>query len=94
MKYNSHRRNLASIKLPKINTQIECPHHFQNNFSFAMANFKSLYSSKKYVVKTISMLSNIVKSVLLAICEVTESRENCENLNEWNNPVVSYFYRI
>lgn len=51
---------------PKINPEIECAQQFKSNTIFLMTNEKSLNSSQNYVVKTISILSNIANSVLWA----------------------------
>ena len=41
MKENTHPQNLAPMKTSKINSEIECGHHFQNNTSFVMTNEKN-----------------------------------------------------
>ena len=67
MKNNSHPQNLASIKPPKFDSEIDCARHFQNNTSFVATNEKSIYSSQNYVMKTISVLLNIASSVF-SVC--------------------------
>ena len=53
--------NLLSMKHPKINPpEIESSQQYQSNTSFVMNNEKSLYSSQNYVIKAISILSNMV----------------------------------
>ena len=54
-----------TVKLPKLNLEIESCHQFQNNAYFVMTNEKSLYSSQGFVVKTITIRSDIANSVLL-----------------------------
>ena len=54
------------MKTLKINSEIKCANHFQNNTSFVKTNEKSLYFFQNYVLKTISILSNIANSLLLA----------------------------
>ena len=53
-----------AIKLPKLNPEIESCQQFQNNVSFVMSNEKSLYSSQKFVGKTIRIMSDITNSLL------------------------------
>ena len=66
MKENQHPSNLMAVKPPKLNPEIESCHQFQNNASFVMSNKKSLYSSQNFVVKTITIMSDIANSFLLA----------------------------
>ena len=66
MKVNQHPSNLMAVKPPKLNPEIESCHQFQNNTSFVMTNGKSLYSSQNFVVKAITIMSDIANSVLLA----------------------------
>ena len=65
MKENQHASNIM-VKPPKLNPDIESCHQFQNNTSFVMTNEKSLYSSQNFVVKAITIMSDIANSVLLA----------------------------
>ena len=66
MKENQHPSNLMAVKPPKLNPETESSHQFQNNTSFVMTNKKSLYSSQNFVVKAITIMSDIANSVLLA----------------------------
>ena len=66
MKENQHPNNLMAVEPPKLNPEIESCHQFQNNTSFVMTNEKSLYSSQNFVVKAITIMSDIANSVLLA----------------------------
>ena len=66
MKENQHSSNLMTVKLPKLNPEIESFHQFQNNTSFVKSNEKKLYSSQNFVVKAITIMSDIANSVLLA----------------------------
>ena len=66
MKENQHPNNLMAVEPPKLNPEIESCHLFQNNTSFVMTNEKSLYSSQNFVVKAITIMSDIANSVLLA----------------------------
>ena len=66
MKENQHPRNFMAVKSRKLNPEIESCHQFQNNASFVISNEKSLYSSQNFVVKTITFMSDIANSVLLA----------------------------
>ena len=55
------------LKPPKINQEIESSQQYQSDEpSFVMNNKKSLYSSQNYVIKAISILSNMTNSVLKA----------------------------
>ena len=54
-----------TVKLPRLNLEIESGHQFQNNASFVMSKEKSLYSSQSFAVKTITIMSDIANSVLL-----------------------------
>ena len=66
IKENEHPSNLMTIKPPKLNSEIESFHQFQNNTSFVTCNEKSLYSSQNFVVKTIAVMSDIANSLILA----------------------------
>ena len=55
-----------AVKPSKLNSEIESCHQFQNNTSFVMSNKKGLYSSQNFLVKTITIMSDIANSVLLA----------------------------
>ena len=66
MKENQHPSNLMAVKPAKLNPEIESCHKFQNSTSFVMTNEKSLYYSQNFVVKAITIMSDIVNSVLLA----------------------------
>ena len=66
IKENQHPSNLMAVKPPKLNSETESYHQFQNSASFVMSNEKSLYSSQNFVVKTITIMSGIANSVLLA----------------------------
>ena len=66
MKENQHSSNLMTIKPPKRNPKIKSFLQFQNNTSFVMSNEKGLYSSQNFVVKIITIMSDIANSVLLA----------------------------
>ena len=66
MKENQHPRNLVVLKPTKLNPEIESCHQFQNNASIVMSNQKSLYSSQNFLVKAITIMSDIANSVLLA----------------------------
>ena len=66
MKENQHPSNLMAVKPPKLNPEIESCHQFQNNTSFVMTNEKRLFSSQNFVVKAITIMSDIANSVLLA----------------------------
>ena len=63
---NQHRSKLMVVKPPKLNPEVDSCHQFQDNTFFVMSNEKSLYSSQNFVVKTITILSDIANSVLLA----------------------------
>ena len=65
MKENQYINNLIAVKPLKLNPEIEYCHEFQNNASFVMSNEKSLCSSQNFVIKTITIMSDIVNSVLL-----------------------------
>ena len=62
---NQHPSNLMVVKPPKLDPEVESCHQFQDNTFFVMSNEKSLYSSQNFVVKTITILSDIANSVLL-----------------------------
>ena len=64
MKENQHPSNLMAGKPPKLNPEIESCHQFQNNAS-VVSNEKNLHSSQNFVVKTITIMSDIANSVLL-----------------------------
>ena len=64
MKKYKHPANLLNLKPPKINPEIESSQQYQSNTSFVMNNEKSLYSSQNYVIKAISILSNMTNSIL------------------------------
>ena len=66
MKENQHPSNLMAVKPPKLNPEIESCHQFQNNTSFVMTNEKNLCSSPNFVVRAITIVSDIANSVLLA----------------------------
>ena len=66
MKKNQHPSKLMAVNPPKVNPKIESCHQFQNNTYFVMSNEKSLYSSQNFVGKTITIISDIANSVLLA----------------------------
>ena len=66
MKENQYPSNLIPVKPLKLNPEIESCHEFQNNASFVMSNEKGLCSSQNFVIKTITIMSDIVNSVLLA----------------------------
>ena len=55
-----------AVKPPKLNPEIESCHQFQNNASFVVSKEKSLCSSQNFVVKTITIMSDIGNSALLA----------------------------
>ena len=59
MKENQHPNNLMAVKPPKLNPEIESCHQFQSNTSFVMSNGNILYSSQNFVVKTITIMSDI-----------------------------------
>ena len=67
MRDNKNPSNLNNLKPPKINLEIESSQQFHNNTFFVMANEKGFYSSQNFVIKTISILSNIAYSVLKAL---------------------------
>ena len=64
IKEYKHLANLLNLKPPKINPEIESSQQYQNNTSFVMNNEKSLYSSQNYVIKAISILSNMTNPIL------------------------------
>ena len=66
MKENQQPSNLMTAKPPKLNPEIESCHQFQNNTSFVMTNEKNLCSSPNFVVRAITIVSDIANSVLLA----------------------------
>lgn len=64
MSDRKHPSNLNMPKPPKTNPEIESSQQFQGNISFVMTNEKGLYSSQMYVIKAISILSNVADNVL------------------------------
>ena len=50
----------------KLKPEIESCHQFQSNASFVMSNEKLLYFSQNFVDKTITIMSDIANSILLA----------------------------
>ena len=62
----THPANLSRLKPHKINPEIESSQQYKSNTSFVMNKLKSLYLSQNYVIKAISILSNMANSILKA----------------------------
>ena len=66
MKENQHPSNFMAVEPPNLIPEIESCHQFQNNTSFVMSNEKNVYSFQNFIVKTITIMSAIANSVLVA----------------------------
>ena len=64
MRDHKHLLNLNKLKPPKIKPDIESLQQSQNNTTFVMTNEKGLYSSQNFVIKAISIVSNMADSAL------------------------------
>ena len=64
MRDPKHLSNLNNLKPRKISSEIKASQQFQNNTSFVMTNEKDLYSSQSFVIRAVSVLSNMADSVL------------------------------
>ena len=79
MKEYTNPANLSSLKPHKINPEIESSQQYQSNTSFVMNKLKSLYLSQNYVIKAISILSNMANSILKA--SDTDNGGSLDHLN-------------
>ena len=91
MKENTHPQSVASMKTSKINSEIECGHHFQNNTFFVMTNEKDPLFFLKLRDETISILSNIaiiaILSVLLLASDSNSSEGSLDHV-KLSNPAL------